>query len=280
MFRKLGRLVTANPWKVVLIWVIAVAVIVPFSPSLADVTNEDQTSFLPSSDESSARRSSPRALPDASGATARFVLKREDGAVLAADRSEVSREFAAALERPRSSVNSVETGPEQLAENETRSARPGRVRGDAADEPVKDAVKELRRRGGGCSPAAASRPALTGDAAQRRHGGVVRQRRDDHLRRHLRADPAPRRRHLPQPDRRLPADRDHRARVPARDLAGRAARRHLRLRGRRLAHLAADRRAVRDRHRLHPLPALPLPRTTAGRRRVARGGRLLRPPCR
>ena len=53
MFARLGRLVAAHPWKVIAVWIVAFAVIVPFSPSLADVTNEDPTSFLPSSDESS-----------------------------------------------------------------------------------------------------------------------------------------------------------------------------------------------------------------------------------
>ena len=52
MLGKLGRLVTANPWKVVFAWVIAVAVIVPFSPTLAEVSNTDQTSFLPAGKES------------------------------------------------------------------------------------------------------------------------------------------------------------------------------------------------------------------------------------
>ena len=80
MFARLGRLVAAHPWKVIAVWIVAFAVIVPFSPSLADVTNEDQTSFLPSSDESSrAQALAEKHFPTASGATARFVLKREDG---------------------------------------------------------------------------------------------------------------------------------------------------------------------------------------------------------
>ena len=101
MFARLGRLVAAHPWKVIAVWIVAFAVIVPFSPSLADVTNEDPTSFLPSSDESSrAQALAEKHFPTASGATARFVLKRQDGnALSAADRSEV-REFAGGLRRP------------------------------------------------------------------------------------------------------------------------------------------------------------------------------------
>ena len=161
MFARLGRLVAAHPWKVIAVWIVAFAVIVPFSPSLADVTNEDQTSFLPSSDESSrAQALAEKHFPTASGATARFVLKREDGQALsAADRSRI-REFAGGLEAAGiASVNSVETGPEQLAENERAQLVQVAFQGEAADDPVKDAVEELRDGPRACSPAVACRPA-------------------------------------------------------------------------------------------------------------------------
>lgn len=44
MFARLGRLVAAHPWRVIAVWIAVFAVIVPFSPSLADVTNEDAIS--------------------------------------------------------------------------------------------------------------------------------------------------------------------------------------------------------------------------------------------
>ena len=167
MFARLGRLVAAHPWKVIAVWIVAFAVIVPFSPSLADVTNEDQTSFLPSSDESSrAQALAEKHFPTASGATARFVLKREDGnALSAADRSEV-REFAGGLEAAGiASVNSVETGPEQLAENERAQLVQVAFQGDAADEPVKDAVKELRDEARCLLAGSGLQAGLTGEAA-------------------------------------------------------------------------------------------------------------------
>jgi hypothetical protein len=72
MFGYLGRLVAAHPWKVIAVWLAAFAVIVPFSPTLADVTNEDQTSFLPSTAESmQAQELAEEHFPAASGATAR-----------------------------------------------------------------------------------------------------------------------------------------------------------------------------------------------------------------
>src|ERR671911_2244896 len=39
MFARLGQLVTNHPWRVIAVWVIAVALIVPFSPSLAVAPN-------------------------------------------------------------------------------------------------------------------------------------------------------------------------------------------------------------------------------------------------
>ena len=167
MFGRLGRLVAAHPWRVIAVWIVSFAVIVPFSPSLADVTNEDQTSFLPSSDESSrAQALAEKHFPTASGATARFVLKREDGKALsAADRSQI-REFAGGLEAAGiASVNSVETGPEQLAENERAQLVQVGFEGESADDRVKDAVVELRERTESLLSGSGLQAGLTGDAA-------------------------------------------------------------------------------------------------------------------
>src|SRR5262252_7159387 len=83
MFARLGRIVTAHPWRVIAVWVAAVAVIVPLAPSLSSVSSSDQTSFLPSSYESAkAQKLADEAFPKTSGATALFVVKRADGARL------------------------------------------------------------------------------------------------------------------------------------------------------------------------------------------------------
>ena len=167
MFAHLGRLVAAHPWRVIAVWIVAFAVIVPFSPSLADVTNEDQTSFLPSSDESSrAQALAEKHFPTASGATARFVLKRDDGRALSAADQGAIREFAGGLKGAGIvGVNSVETGPEQLAENEMAQLVQVAFEGEAADEPVKDAVKELRDEAAVMLAGSGLQAGLTGDAA-------------------------------------------------------------------------------------------------------------------
>ena len=161
MFARLGRLVAAHPWKVIAVWIVAFAVIVPFSPSLADVTNEDQTSFLPSSDESSrAQALAEKHFPTASGATARFVLKREDGnALSAADRSEV-REFAGGLEAAGIAA-STRSRPAPSSWPRTNALSSSRSRSRAMRPTTRSRTRSrsYATRRVSCSPAAASRPA-------------------------------------------------------------------------------------------------------------------------
>lgn len=168
MFSKLGRLVTANPWKVVLAWVIAVAVIVPLSPSLAEVSNTDQTSFLPQGKESiRAQQLAEDAFPSASGANGLFVVSREDGGALdAADRAQVA-ELAAALDAAAvDRVADVTTNADNLSENGRVQLVDVEFEGEATDGGVHDAIADIREE-------AASRLAadsglvlgLTGEAA-------------------------------------------------------------------------------------------------------------------
>ena len=161
MFARLGRLVAAHPWRVIAVWVVAFAVIVPFSPSLADVTNEDQTSFLPSNDESMrAQALAEKHFPTASGATARFVLKREDDqAFNAADRSEI-RELAGGLAAAGiAAVNSVETAPSSSPRTNRLSSCRSRSRARRPTTRSRTRSRSCARRRRCCSPGVACRPA-------------------------------------------------------------------------------------------------------------------------
>ena len=162
MFARLGRLVAAHPWKVIAVWIVAFAVIVPFSPSLADVTNEDPTSFLPSSDESSrAQALAEKHFPTASGATARFVLKREDGQaperrrpkpdprVRGRARGGGDRERQLGRDRPRAAGR--RTSALSSSRSRSRATRPT-IRSRTRS-------RSCATRRVSCSPAAASRPA-------------------------------------------------------------------------------------------------------------------------
>lgn len=167
MFARLGRLVAAHPWKVILAWVIAFAVIVPFSPSLADVTNEDQTSFLPSDAESmQAQDLADLHFPTASGATARFVVQRQDGQELTtADRDEVAALAAELQEAGIGSVTAVGTSPELRAPDGTAQLVQVDFQGESSDQGVKDAVTELRQEAAAALEGTGLEALLTGDAA-------------------------------------------------------------------------------------------------------------------
>src|SRR5918994_1758216 len=167
MFARLGRFITTHPWRVIAVWVIAVALIVPFSPSLAEVSNADQASFIPDDKESiQAQQLAQRAFPTASGATAIFVVKRADGAELTpADQAKVGAlaQDLMAAQIPR--VAAVVTGPEQVAP--TRGVQLLQVvfQGTANDQPVKDAVAQLRDRTADVLEDSGLRAGLTGEAA-------------------------------------------------------------------------------------------------------------------
>jgi putative drug exporter of the RND superfamily len=146
MFGRLGRFVTTHPWWVIGAWIVAVALIVPVSPSLSEVSNSDQTSFIPDSTESmQAQTLADEAFPAAAGTAGLFVVSREDGAKLTpADTArvdEIAKQLdTAGIER----VTAVSTGEDHVAPNGKVQLVDVAFDGEATDEPVQDAVKELR----------------------------------------------------------------------------------------------------------------------------------------
>jgi RND superfamily putative drug exporter len=167
MFARLGKIVTAHPWRVLAVWLAAVAVIVPLAPSLSSVSSSDQASFLPSSYESAkAQKLAERAFPRTSGATALFVVKRTDGGRLdAADGRRVAAlaQAIAADRIPR--VTSVLTSSAQRAPNGTAQLVQVAFRGTSQAEAVQNAVQPLREKAGAFLQGSGLRAGLTGDAA-------------------------------------------------------------------------------------------------------------------
>src|SRR3989440_12597984 len=79
MFERLARFVVYNPWKVIAVWLLATIAIVAFAPTLADVTQRDQTNFLPNSYESvQALELGKQSFERANDSSATIVLKRAD----------------------------------------------------------------------------------------------------------------------------------------------------------------------------------------------------------
>jgi putative drug exporter of the RND superfamily len=167
MFARLSRFVVAHPWPVIAAWLVAVALIVPLSPGLDDVTNEDQTSFLPSSYESvEAQELGERAFPEQSGSSALFVVTRRDGGALGTqERAQVTR-FArelrsSALDR----VNGVVTGRELLSPDRQVQLVRVAIVGLAFEDPVAEAIERLRDRGDELLADSELQAQLSGDAA-------------------------------------------------------------------------------------------------------------------
>ncbi|RZS34766.1 RND superfamily putative drug exporter [Herbihabitans rhizosphaerae] len=167
MFERIGRVVVHNPWKVIGIWVLAAFAIVAFSPKLTDITNSDQTSFLPDSYESvEATKIAEKAFPTGKQATALVVFKRQDGAPLGVpDQGRVTQVAgelnAAGIDR----VKGVVSGPESLSPNHSVQLANIALDGQAQDQPVVDAVKKVREKLSASLQGSGLKAGVTGDAA-------------------------------------------------------------------------------------------------------------------
>ncbi|WP_217915308.1 MMPL family transporter [Miltoncostaea marina] len=167
MFRRIGAIVAAHPWRVIAVWVLAFALVVPFAPTLADVSNSDQTSFLPADRESvQAQEVADEHFPDASGATSVLVVDRADGGPLtAADRARVGAlaERLAGAGIP--AVTGAVTGAEQVAPDGTVQLVHVAFDGLATDDPVTEAVAEVRDEVAAALSGGGLRSQLGGEAA-------------------------------------------------------------------------------------------------------------------
>jgi RND superfamily putative drug exporter len=165
MFGWVGRVVTARPWLVIAGWVVAAGLIIGFAPGIGQVTNSDQSAFLPSSAESVRAADLARAaFPGTQGATSVIVITRTDQAPLtAADTATITR-LADGLHSP--SVRGAQFDP-------TRSVSPNRLvalvgvqyTAAAEDQGVRDAVVTLRDATSTALAGTGLQSAMTGQAA-------------------------------------------------------------------------------------------------------------------
>jgi RND superfamily putative drug exporter len=167
LFERLGRFVVAHPWWVIAAWIVAVAIVVPLSPSLGSVSSSDQTSFLPGSYESvRAEKLVERSFPRDRGSSALFVVERADGRRLTGtDRKEISS-FAAKLRAACiPGVAGVVSDPRLAAPNGKAELVQVAFRGSSDQPLVQQAVGKLRDRAGAVLQGSDLRSGLTGDAA-------------------------------------------------------------------------------------------------------------------
>jgi RND superfamily putative drug exporter len=165
MFGTIGQLVTARPWLVIAVWVIAAAAIIGFAPPISTVTNSDQSAFLPASAESArAAALAGGAFPDTRGATAVLVVSRSDQTALSdTDIATISR-LAGGLRGL--AVGGVQFDPRQsLADNRAVALIGIQFTGAAQAQPVKQAVAALRTAARAQLAGTGLRSEMTGQAA-------------------------------------------------------------------------------------------------------------------
>lgn len=142
MFGRLGRLVVYNPWKIIAGWLAAAVVLVVFAPSLSDLTNQDQASFLPNKYESvQAQKLAEKAFPQSTEQTALLVFKRGDGKNLTQSDKDKVKEIsgrlgAAGVEH----VSKVEAGDAK----DRIALATAYIKGEQQDKFVNEALEELR----------------------------------------------------------------------------------------------------------------------------------------
>jgi RND superfamily putative drug exporter len=167
LFERLGKYVVAHPWRVIVLWVLVIAVIVPIAPKLSEVTSADQGSFVPGKYESAkADLVATKHFAAGSGASAMFVVRRADRAKLTAtDRARVEQ-FVRDLKRasvPR--VAAVSTSDQQISPNKRAQLVSIGFQGVADERPVQGAIKTLRLKAKASLSGSHLSALLTGEAA-------------------------------------------------------------------------------------------------------------------
>jgi putative drug exporter of the RND superfamily len=146
VFARLGRFVVHHPWKVIAAWLVAAVAVVAFAPTLGDVTNRDQTTFLPDSYESMrAQELAEREFGQTNDATASIVVKRRDGGPLTPADQARAGEIATEIQSARiERVTGATTGPQALSPNKQVQLVSIGFEGMVDDPKLVDAVDRVR----------------------------------------------------------------------------------------------------------------------------------------
>jgi RND superfamily putative drug exporter len=167
VFARLGRTVVHHPWRVIAVWVVVAVGLVVFAPRLGDITETDQTAFLPDTYESAqAQAIADDAFPQTTGLTALVVVKRQDdGALTAADQDRVARIADGLTAAKVDRIASVSTSAQSVSENKQVQLINVTMRGAAQDPAALEAVKPLREALAKQLEGSALKAGVTGDAA-------------------------------------------------------------------------------------------------------------------
>lgn len=146
MFKKFAEFITKNRWYVVGLWIVAAIATVTLSPQLADVTSNDQASFIPETYESAqAQQIAKESFPQAEGQTAIILFKKSNGQQFTPeDQQKVQAVVAKINEAKIDNVKAVVSAPQMLSQNKKIQLASAQLDGDPQDEKLLDAIKELR----------------------------------------------------------------------------------------------------------------------------------------
>lgn len=147
MFKAFGEFITKYRWYVVGLWVIAAIAVVSLSPKLADVTSNDQASFLPNSYESiQAQEIAKEYFPQAQGQSAIVVFKDTDGKQLTeADQQKIMQVVTGINTAGIDKVKAAVTAPQMVSQDQRYQLAQVQLDGEPQDEALLDAVAELRQ---------------------------------------------------------------------------------------------------------------------------------------
>lgn len=147
MMQALGNFIVKRRWWVLATWVVIAVCITAFAPKISDVTNSDQTSFLPSKYEAvQAQKIAEKSFPQSKDDVEILVVQRQDGGKLtAADQAEIqelaTKLQAAGVDR----VVAVQTSPQAVSKDGTAQTVQvvvsGEATGDQKDVTVTEAIR-------------------------------------------------------------------------------------------------------------------------------------------
>lgn len=146
MFKKFADFITRKRWYVITVWLIAAIAIVGFSPKLADVTSDDQASFLPNTYESAqAQQIAKQSFPQAEGQSVIILFKRDDGQPISAQDQQKIQTIVASVKAARiNKLSSIITAPQLLSANKKIQLANATLNGQPQDQTLLDTVKDLR----------------------------------------------------------------------------------------------------------------------------------------
>ncbi|WP_245819524.1 MMPL family transporter [Rhodococcoides yunnanense] len=146
MFAFLARTVIANPWKVIVAWLVLAIAAILLSPSLSNYTTGNQQTFLPSSFESSqAQAAGNEYFPTLAGATGSLVVTRADGTALSPTDQQTATTLATTLQNENiPGVVSVSATPQSLSQDGKAVALQVSFAGQPGDDIVDSAIPIVR----------------------------------------------------------------------------------------------------------------------------------------